>query len=99
MSEGQEFQQQEKDVRRRCELIVHASAVAAGGAAAAALVPGADAVAIMPVQVAMVAAVSREYGIAPSASLVKSTVYASLSATHFINSFKSKLALRNSLPR
>ncbi len=66
------------DVRRRCEFIIHGASAAAGGAAALTLVPGADSVAIMPIQVAMVAALAREYGIAPSASLVKSTVYASL---------------------
>jgi len=76
--DAQEHDEPKSDVRKRCELIVHASSVAAGGAAAAMLVPGADSVAIMPIQVAMVTAVAREYGIAPSASLVKSTVYASL---------------------
>ncbi len=64
--------------RARCETIVHASSVAAGAAASVALIPGSDAVAIMPIQVAMVAAVAREYGIEPSASLVKSVIYASL---------------------
>ncbi|MEQ9570157.1 MAG: hypothetical protein RLN75_08210 [Longimicrobiales bacterium] len=64
--------------RERSELIIHAAALAAGAAAAGAVVPGSDAVAIMPIQVAMVAAVAREYGIEPSASLVKSTVYATL---------------------
>jgi len=67
-----------RDVRRRCEFIIHGAAAAAGGAAAATLVPGADSVAIMPIQVAMVAALAREHGIEVSTSLVKSTVYASL---------------------
>jgi uncharacterized protein (DUF697 family) len=75
-------QANEKDTdrrrRARCETIVHASAVAAGAAASVALIPGSDAVAIMPIQVAMVAAVAKEYGIEPSGSLVKSTIYASL---------------------
>jgi uncharacterized protein (DUF697 family) len=66
------------DPRRRSELIINAAATAAGGAAAMSVVPGSDSVAIMPIQVAMVAAVAREYGIEPSASLVKSTIYASL---------------------
>ena len=66
------------DVRRKCELIIHGASAAAGAAAAATLVPGADSVAIMPIQVAMVAALSKEHGIALSASLAKSTVYASL---------------------
>lgn len=64
--------------RERSELIIHGAAVAAGAAAAASIVPGSDSVAIMPIQVAMVAGVAREYGIEPSASLVKSTIYASL---------------------
>lgn len=66
------------DRRKKCELIIHGASAAAGAAASLAIVPGSDSVAIMPIQVAMVAAVAREYGIAPSASLVKSTVYASL---------------------
>jgi uncharacterized protein (DUF697 family) len=66
------------DPKRRSELIINAAATAAGGAAAMSVVPGSDSVAIMPIQVAMVAAVAREYGIEPSASLVKSTIYASL---------------------
>ena len=64
--------------RARCETIVHASSVAAGAAASVALIPGSDAVAIMPIQVAMVAAIAREHGIEPSASLVRSVIYASL---------------------
>jgi uncharacterized protein (DUF697 family) len=68
----------DEEVRKRCELIIHTASLAAGGAAAATLLPGADSVTIMPIQVAMIAAVSNEYGIEPSASLVKSTVYASL---------------------
>lgn len=64
--------------RERSELIIHGAAAAAGAAAALSLVPGSDSVAIMPIQVAMVAAIAREYGIEPSASLVKSTLWASL---------------------
>jgi uncharacterized protein (DUF697 family) len=64
--------------RERSELIIHGASVAAGAAAALSLVPGSDSVAIMPIQVAMVAGIAREYGIEPSASLVKSTLYASL---------------------
>lgn len=65
-------------VRQKCELIIHGASAAAGAAAAATLVPGADSVAIMPIQVAMVAALSKEHGIPLSSSLAKSTVYASL---------------------
>jgi uncharacterized protein (DUF697 family) len=68
----------EKDPRQRSEMIIHAAAAAAAGVAAACVIPGSDAVAIMPIQVAMVAAVAREHGVEPSSSLVKSTIYASL---------------------
>lgn len=68
----------EADVKQRCEMIIHGASVAAAGAAAVTVIPGADSVAIMPIQIAMVAAVSREYGINLSASVVRSTVYASL---------------------
>jgi uncharacterized protein (DUF697 family) len=67
-----------RDLHKRCELIIHSASVAAAGAAAVSLVPGSDAVAIMPIQVAMVATLAREHGISPSASLIKSTVYATL---------------------
>jgi uncharacterized protein (DUF697 family) len=78
MPEAENPSEDGRDVRARCELIIHASSVAAGGAAAVMLVPGADSVVIMPIQVAMVAAIAKEHGIAPSASLIKSTVYATL---------------------
>ena len=66
------------DRRKKCQLIIHGASAAAGAAASLAIVPGSDSVAIMPIQVAMVAALAREFGISLSASLVKSTVYASL---------------------
>ncbi len=64
--------------RRKSETIIHGAALAAGAAAAASVIPGSDAMAIMPIQVAMVTAVSREYGVPVSAGVIKSTVYASL---------------------
>lgn len=67
----------EVDVRQKCEMYIHAASVAAGAAAAGSVVPGADSVAIMPIQIAMIAAVAREYGVELSGSLVKSTMYAS----------------------
>jgi len=66
------------EVRERSEMIVHLAAAAAAGASAMAIIPGSDALAIMPIQVVMVAAVANEYGIKPSSSLIKSTMYASL---------------------
>ena len=68
----------EAALRRRCETIVHASSVAAAAAASVTIIPGSDSVAIMPIQVAMVAALAKEYDLDLSTSLVKSVVYASL---------------------
>ena len=65
-------------LRRRCETIVHASSTAAAAAASVTIIPGSASVAIMPIQVAMVAAIAKEHGLDLSASLVKSVVYASL---------------------
>jgi uncharacterized protein (DUF697 family) len=62
----------------RCEWIVNGAAAAAAGAAALSPLPGADSVAIMPIQVAMVAGLAREYDLEVSTALVKSTIYASL---------------------
>jgi uncharacterized protein (DUF697 family) len=67
-----------KDVRRRSELIIHAASVVAGAAAASAVLPGGDALAIVPIQIGMVTAVCREHGIPTSESIVRSTVYAGL---------------------
>ncbi|MBT8404289.1 MAG: DUF697 domain-containing protein [Gemmatimonadetes bacterium] len=62
----------------RCEWIVNGASAAAAAAAAIAPLPGSDSVAIMPIQVAMVAGLAREYDIEVSTALVKSTIYASL---------------------
>ncbi len=64
--------------KERSEWIIHGAAIAAAGAAASTVVPGSDSVLIMPIQVGMVAAVARQYGIEPTASLLRSTVYATL---------------------
>lgn len=66
------------EVRERSETIVHLASVAAAGASAMAVIPGSDSLAIMPIQIMMVAAVANEYGIKPTGSLIKSTMYASL---------------------
>jgi uncharacterized protein (DUF697 family) len=68
----------EASPRERSELIIHGAAVAAAGAAASTVIPGSDAVLIMPIQVGMVAAIAHQYGIEPTASLLRSTVYATL---------------------
>lgn len=64
--------------RKKSEAIIHGSALAAAAAAATTVLPGSDGLAIMPIQVAMVTAVSREYGVPVSKGIVRSTVYASL---------------------
>ena len=68
----------DKSPRERSELIIHGAAVAAAGTAASTVIPGSDSVLIMPIQVGMVAAVAHQYGIEPTASLLRSTVYAAL---------------------
>lgn len=78
--------------KRRCELIIHGASALAGASAAAAFLPGSDTVAIMPVQVAMVAALANEYGIKPTSSLIKSTVYATLGQV--VGKAGAKLLLR-----
>jgi uncharacterized protein (DUF697 family) len=64
--------------RERSELIIHGAALSAAGAAASTVIPGSDAVLIMPIQVGMVAAIAHQYGIEPTASVLRSTVYATL---------------------
>lgn len=64
--------------RKKSETIIHGAALAAGAASAASVIPGSDGMAIMPIQVAMVTAVCREYGVPVSAGVIRSTVYASL---------------------
>lgn len=76
--ESVDAQPNDNAARGRSETIVHLAAAAAAGASAMAVIPGSDAVAIMPIQIMMVAAVANEYGIKPSGSLIKSTIYASL---------------------
>ncbi len=64
--------------RKRCSAIIHAASLAAGAAAGVAVIPGSDAVIIMPIQVAMVAALAKEFGIRPSESLIRAAVYTTL---------------------
>ena len=65
--------------RRECELIVHGATCAAGAVGAgAAQLPGADAVLIMPIQVAMIVALGRKFGIKVSQSAARSAAYATL---------------------
>ncbi|MGI9626124.1 MAG: hypothetical protein ACR2QM_04755 [Longimicrobiales bacterium] len=67
------------DQKRECELIIHGAAVAAGAVGAgAAQLPGADAVLIMPIQVAMIIALGKKLGIKVSQSAARSAAYATL---------------------
>lgn len=62
----------------RCEMIVHGATVTAALAAGASVFPGSDAAVLMPIQITMVVALSREYGVEPTESLFTSTIYATL---------------------
>ena len=62
----------------RSEWIIHGASAAAAGAAAISPIPGSDAIAIMPIQIAMVAGIARQYDLDVSTALVRSTIYASL---------------------
>ena len=66
------------DQDRRCATIIHGASAAAGAAAAGAIVPGSDAVAIAPVQVGMITALADEFDVHWTDAAVKSTLYASL---------------------
>lgn len=71
-------QMEQSRTRKRCSAIIHAASLAAGAAAGVAVIPGSDAVIIMPIQVAMVAALAKEFGIRPSESLIRAAVYTTL---------------------
>lgn len=66
------------DREQRCELIIAGASGTAAIAAGAAVFPGADAALLLPIQISMVVALSREFGVAPSESLLTSTVYATV---------------------
>ena len=73
-----QFRRYFPDQHKRCAAIIHGASAAAGVAAAGAIVPGSDAVAIAPVQVAMITALADEYEIPWTDAAVRSTLYASL---------------------
>lgn len=62
----------------RCAMIIHGAAATASGAAAISLIPGSDAMAIMPIQIAMIAALAYEFGVDVPTSAIRSTMYAGL---------------------
>jgi uncharacterized protein (DUF697 family) len=67
-----------EDREARCAVIIHGAAATASGAAAISLIPGSDALAIMPIQIAMIAALAYEFGVDVSGAAIRSTMYASL---------------------
>ncbi len=74
----EEFRKYVPDQEQRCAAIIHGASVAAGGAAAVAVLPGSDFVAIAPIQVGMIVALADEFDVPVTESAVKSTLYASL---------------------
>ncbi len=74
----EEFHKYLPEQEQRCAAIIHGASVAAGGAAAVAVVPGSDFVAIAPIQVGMIVALADEFGVPFSDSGVKSALYAGL---------------------
>ncbi len=68
-----------KEQRDRCHTIIHSGAAASGAIGAGlAQVPGGDAVLIMPIQVAMIVALGKVFGIEVPESAARSVVFASL---------------------
>lgn len=78
MSLRSRFERALPDREARCAAIIHGAAAAAAGAGALTVVPGADAVAIAPVQVAMVTALANEFDVPVTEAALRSTIYASL---------------------
>ncbi len=73
-----DFRRMVPDRDKRCAIIIHGASAAAGTAAATTVIPGSDAVAIAPVQVAMIVALADEFGVPFTESAVRSTLYATL---------------------
>ena len=67
------------DQRFRCHAIIHGASASAGAIGAGlAQLPGADAVVIAPLQIGMVAALGRVFGLEISQTAARSLVYATL---------------------
>ena len=78
MSIKERFRRFIPDQDRRCATIIHGASAAAGAAAAGAIVPGSDAVAIAPLQVGMITALADEFDVPVTDAALKSTLYATL---------------------
>ncbi len=61
-----------------CERIINTASAASAAAGGLTLVPGSDAILIMPVQIWMVVALGRVFGVRVSKSAAKAAIYASL---------------------
>ena len=73
-----QFRRYVPEQHKRCAAIIHGASVAAGAAAAGAIIPGSDSVAIAPVQVGMITALADEFDVHWTDAAVRSTLYASL---------------------
>ncbi len=67
-----------RDRKAECERIITTASAASAAAGGLTLVPGSDAILIMPMQVWMVIALGRVFGIRVSKSAAKAAIYASL---------------------
>ena len=67
---------EERDRKAECELIINAASTASAAAGGLTLIPGSDAVVIMPIQIGMVIALGRVYGVRVSKTIAKSAIYA-----------------------
>ena len=67
-----------RDRKTECERIINGAATATAAIGGFTLVPGSDAVAIMPIHVGMVMALGRVYGVRISKSAAKAAIYAGL---------------------
>ncbi len=73
-----EFRKRIPDRDKRCSAIIHGASAASGAAAAVAIIPGSDAVAIMPIQVGMITALADEFEVPWTDSAVRAALWASL---------------------
>lgn len=62
--------------KKNCETLIHTAATVAAAAGGVTILPGSDAVVIMPVQVGMILALAREFDVKITASVAKSAAYA-----------------------
>lgn len=66
-----------EEQKRRCETIIHGAAAVSAAAGGVMVLPGSDAVLIMPVQVGMILALADVFEVKLSRAVAKSAAYAS----------------------